>query len=223
MENNSTPSHPPNPSSYEPQQPASDTRRKKKSEGWRSVASTLAILISAPVIALLLITFVFQSYVVDGPSMENTLQDGDRLIVSKVGKSLSQLRDEDFLPDRGEIIVFAKKGTFDPVARGERQLIKRVVGLPGDRVTIQSGTVTIVNDDNPNGFNPDTTVGYNDLIASRGGATDIDITVPEGAVFVMGDNRSNSQDSRSFGVIASDEIIGELSVRIFPFHAISTF
>lgn len=155
--------------------------------------------------------------------MENSLQNGDRLIVTKAEKSIAQLRGEGFLPDRGEIIVFAKRGTFDPAARGERQLIKRVVGLPGERITIENGAVTIFNAANPNGFDPDTKTGYDDLISSRGGATDIDITIPEGSVFVMGDNRSNSQDSRSFGVIDSDEIIGRLSFRVLPLNAITRF
>lgn len=200
-------------------------RPRHSRESWRSVASTVAILITAPIVALLLITFVFQSYVVDGPSMESTLQDGDRLIVVKAGKTLSRLQGSDYIPNRGEIIVFARNGTFDPIAGGERQLIKRVIALPGERVVISNGKVTVYNDAWPNGFNPDTSGDYGDGIGSRGTSTDkdIDITVPEGEVFVMGDNRNNSQDSRIFGTVSSDEIVGELTMRIYPFDKVTTF
>ncbi len=200
-------------------------RRKQNNrrENWRSITSTLAILISAPIIALLLITFVFQSYVVDGPSMMQTLQDNDRLIVVKTGKTIATLQNEAYIPDRGDIIVFARFGTFDPIAGGERQLIKRVVGLPGERITVKSGVVTVFNEEFPDGFNPDTTGGYDNLLASRGGDKSVDITIPDGHVFVMGDNRSNSQDSRVFGPVDSSEIIGRLALRIYPFDSATTF
>lgn len=205
--------------------PPPPKRSRHTRENWRSVASTLAILITAPIVALLLITFVFQSYVVDGPSMENTLQDGDRLIVVKTGKTLSRLQGSDYIPSRGEIIVFARHGTFDPIAGGERQLIKRIIALPGERVVISNGRIKVYNNDWPNGFDPDTSGDYGDEIGSRGTSTDknVDITVPEGEVFVMGDNRNNSQDSRIFGTVSSDEIVGELAMRIYPFDKITTF
>lgn len=206
------------PPTYQPQAP-----RNRRREGAKSILSTIFILISAPLVALLLIAFVFQSYEVDGPSMERTLSNNDRLIVVKVGKTWSRITGEDYIPDRGEIIVFAKLGTIDPVAGSERQLIKRVIGLPGDRVVVANGQITIFNDDHSEGFDPDERGDYEDQIASRGGATDIDISVPDGHVFVMGDNRSNSLDSRTFGIISSDEIIGRLSLRIFPLNEIERF
>ena len=155
--------------------------------------------------------------------MEDTLHDGDRLIVVKTNKTWARLTNQAYVPPRGEIIVFAKLGTIDPMAGGERQLIKRVIGLPNDRVTVIDGHITIYNDEHPNGFDPDVAGGYDDLIASRGGATDIDINVPANHVFVLGDNRSNSLDSRTFGIISSDEVVGRLSLRIFPFGDIQRF
>ncbi len=155
--------------------------------------------------------------------MERTLKDSDRLIVTKTAKTWSRITNEPFIPDRGEIIVFAKLGTIDPVAGSERQLIKRVIGLPGDRVIVENGNITIFNDENPDGFDPDEVGGYADMIASRGGATDIDISVPDDYIFVMGDNRSNSLDSRSFGIISADEIVGRLAMRIFPLNEITRF
>lgn len=203
--------------------PSHPPKKTQQKESWKSVFSTFLVLLSAPIVALLLIAFVFQSYQVDGPSMENTLLNGDRLIVLKAGKTFASVRGEDFIPARGEIIVFAKLGTLDPANGKSKQLIKRVLGVPGDRVVVQSGTVTIFNQENPDGFNPSTTLGYADTIGSRGGNIDVDVTVPEGSVFVMGDNRSNSYDSRAFGPVKSEEIIGTLALRIFPFDSAQTF
>lgn len=207
-----------NPQSYPSRAP-----QKKRKESIKSLLSTLAILILAPLVALLLIAFVFQSYEVDGPSMEDTLQHQDRLIVLKTGRTISRITNQNYIPSRGDIIVFAKSGTVDPTAGGERQLIKRVIGLPNDRVTVRNGAVTIFNEEHPDGFDPDVVGSYADNIASRGGVSNIDTRVPEGHLFVMGDNRSNSLDSRTFGIIKSDEIVGRLALRIFPLDEIETF
>lgn len=213
-----SPALPPPP---EPPQPPRQKRQRK--ENIKSVLSTIGVLITAPLVALLLIAFVFQSYEVDGPSMENTLSDNDRLIVVKAGVTWANLRGENYVPDRGDIIVFAKRGTIDPAAGGERQLIKRVIGLPGDRVLIKGGRITITNDERTDGFDPDDELGYGDLIASRDANEDHDITVGENQIFVMGDNRSNSLDSRKFGAIDTDEVVGQLSTRIFPLDSITRF
>src|SRR3989344_8382668 len=80
----------------------------KPSGGWRSVASTLGILIAAPIIALALTAFVFQSYEVDGPSMETTLQNSDRLIVWKLQRSIARLTKKDPIPHRYDVVIFVK-------------------------------------------------------------------------------------------------------------------
>jgi len=205
--------------------PEDQTRRNSPAgpENWKSVASTLAILIAAPIIAVLLITFVFRSYEVDGPSMERTLFDNDRLIVVKVGKTWASIRGDDYIPERGEIIVFTKSGTLDPRAGGERQLIKRVTGVPGDRVVYENNRVTVYNAENPSGFNPDVVGGYEDTLGSLGGSNKTNVLVEPGEVFVMGDNRSQSSDSREFGTVPSEAIVGHLAVRFFPFDTITTF
>src|SRR5687768_4586298 len=81
-----------------------------KREGWKSAASTILILIIAPLIALFLVSFVFQSYEVDGPSMEQTLQNRDRLIVWKVPRTIARMTNKAFIPGRGEIVIFIKHG-----------------------------------------------------------------------------------------------------------------
>ena len=205
--------------------PADSTMRASSpiSEGWKGTISTLAILIAAPLIALLLITFVFQSYEVDGPSMQRTLLDNDRLIVLKTGKTWASLTGNDYIPERGEIIVFAKRGTLDPLVGGDRQLIKRIIGVPGDRVIYRNNRVTVYNPENPSGFNPDVIGGYQDSLGSLGGSRGVDVTLGPGEVFVMGDNRANSSDSREFGTVSSEEVIGQLVIRFFPFDKTTLF
>lgn len=190
--------------------------RKPVNEGARSVMSTLAIVILAPLIALLLINYVFQSYEVDGPSMQQTLHNADRLIVWKLPRTVARITNNDYIPHKGDIIVFAKNESINERTGEKKQLIKRVIGLPGDRVVVDEGMVTVYNDANPRGYNPDAgTVYEKDL---RGTTGNVDITVNEGEVFVLGDNRSNSSDSREFGSIKAEDIVGKLEFRIFPFN-----
>ncbi|HEX5796931.1 MAG TPA: signal peptidase I [Candidatus Saccharimonadales bacterium] len=201
----------------EPKEPASG-KPKVKQEAKRELFSTLAVLIIAPIIAILLTAFVFQSYQVDGPSMENTLHNNDRLIVTKLGKTWSRLTGGNYIPDRYSIVIFNYNGGFEVE---NKQLIKRVIGLPGDRVVVQNGAVTIYNEEHPGGFNPDTIVTEAPIVSSNKG--EADVTLKEGELFVMGDNRGNSLDSREFGPISSQDIVGHLSVRIFPFDSIKKF
>jgi len=190
-------------------------------EGLGSILSTLLILIVAPLIALLLTAFVFQSYEVDGPSMERTLQNHDRLIVMKTGKTWSRILGTSYIPKRGEIIVFNESPSIEK-GTSRRQLIKRVIGLPGEHVVVSGGHITIYNKASPNGFNPDLIGHYGANVAPTTPGN-VDITVPEGEVFVCGDNRTNSLDSRAFGTVPSADIIGNLTLRIYPFSTFERF
>lgn len=181
--------------------------------GWKNIGSTLAILIVAPILAVLITIFVFQSYEVYGMSMETTLQNGDRLIVQKLSKNWSRIRGKDYIPQRYEIVVFDKP-TFISNSTDVDHLIKRVIGLPGERVVVRNGEVTIYNVDNPNGFNPDDGQEYaKDILSTQG---DVDITVGRNEIFVMGDNRSNSLDSRNFGAVNGNFITGIATLRFLP-------
>lgn len=203
----------------EPENPINHPVPKSPKEGWRSVASTVALLAAAPLIALLLINYVFQSYQVDGPSMEASLQHEDRLVVLKVGKTWARLTDSSFIPKRGEIVVFDKSGLGS--SSNEKQLIKRVIALPGERVVIRDGIVTVYNDSNPDGFNPDQRADYGTSILSTNGS--VDLTVPNDHIFVCGDNRSNSLDSRDFGTVPAQNIVGTLALRIFPLNKLEAY
>lgn len=183
---------------------------------WKDTISTIGIIILAPIIALFLTHFVFQSYQVDGPSMETTLHNEDRLIVTKTAKTLSKLTGNAYIPKRYEIIIFNFNGSIGDGQVKEKQLIKRVVGLPGDRVVVKDGVVTIYNKEHPDGFLVDREGPEKSVIGNTPG-NDIDLTIKAGEVYVMGDNRENSLDSRVFGTVPANDIVGKLSLRIYPF------
>lgn len=175
----------------------------------------------APLIALFLITFVFQSYLVDGPSMETTLYNNDRLIVWKVPRTWARITGNDYIPKRGDVVVFTEPDLSKFGQDPGKQLIKRVIGLPGERVVVKDATITIFNKEHPAGFQPDKTLGYEAVVSDN--TTDIDVTIPQGKLYVVGDNRPNSLDSRAFGPIDADDVVGKLIIRILPLGDITRF
>lgn len=180
----------------------------KKSGG---ILSFFATILIALILVQVINMFLFQSYRVIGSSMFPTLNEGDLLIISRIGKTSAKVKKESYQPSRGDIIVFQS-----PVS--ELRLVKRVIGLPGERVVAKSGKLTVYNKENPSGFNPDKGTEYEDDIPTITSGN-VDITVPKGHLFVSGDNRegSNSLDSRNeLGTISQDLVAGKLSVRIWP-------
>jgi signal peptidase I len=188
----------------------------RKESGGKNIFATLAILIAAPIMALILTSFVFQSYEVFGPSMQQTLQNGDRLIVVKAPRTWSKIRRETFMPKRGQIVVFTKLDVLISSSDGNKQLIKRVIGLPGERVVVKDGEVTVYNKERPEGFQPDKEAAYGSTITKTGGQ--VDVVVGEDEVFVSGDNRDNSLDSRTFGPIKTKDIVGTAAFRFLPLN-----
>jgi signal peptidase I len=189
--------------------------------GWRGTVSTVAVLLLAPLLAILLTVFVFQSYQVDGPSMRTTLFNNDRLIVWKFGHTWARLTGHDYIPNRGDIIIFTDPHLSELNQDPSKQLIKRVIALPGERLVISDGVVTVYNQQHPNGFHPDTDLPYRRIAVDTAGT--IDVTIPAGQLFVLGDNRTNSEDSRIFGPIEAKNIIGKLVIRILPLSNIKRF
>ena len=182
----------------------------------------LIIFIVCVIIGTILInSFVFRSYNVVGPSMEETLYTGDRLIVNRLPVTWSNLRGEDYLPERGQIIVFKNPH----YSRGieDEYIVKRVIGLPGERVVLQNGVFTVYNDEHPEGFNPD-----DDNNGEPGTPTtgEVNTVVPNGSLFVAGDHRTGtySDDSRNgLGTIPLYDVIGPVGIRIFPFTEMRFF
>jgi len=142
-----------------------------------AIKEFLQSLVIAGILAFFIITFVAQSFVVDGRSMANTLQDGERLFVNKFIYRFQS-------PERGDIIVFSPKG-----APGQKY-IKRVIGLPGDTVYIKDGVTYVNGEAIEEKYLPEKMIG--DFGPYE---------VPTERVFVLGDNRNHSADSRFFSIV----------------------
>lgn len=202
-------------------QPVSDENTTYDGEatrrGWKNIASTVGIFLLAPILAVFITVFIFQSYEVYGQSMETTLQNGDRLIVQKLSKNWSKVWGNEYYPQRYEIVVFDRPPFLSTTSEEVEHLIKRVIALPGERVRIENSKVTVFNSEHPDGFNPDEAQEYAKSITNTPG--NVDITVSDGEIFVLGDNRTNSQDSRSFGSINASLINGIAKLRFVPVDA----
>lgn len=190
------------------------TPSKKKPDNAWGFLSTLAVIIGAILVAIFMMMFVFRSYQVDGPSMQPSLHNNDRLIIWKVPRTWAKITGNPYVPNRGDVIVFAERGL---ATVGSKELIKRVIGLPGDRVVIADGKVTVYNQEHPDGFSPDATLPYGKgLDLTTNTEEKVDQTIGSGEVYVMGDNRDNSMDSRVFGPVDANDIVGKLVLRVFP-------
>ncbi len=182
------------------------------------------MLLLAPLIAVFLTVFVFQSYQVDGPSMQETLHNNDRLIVWKLPRTWAKITGHQYVPKRGDIIIFSQSNLSQYGDSADtKQLVKRVIGLPGDHVVVKNNTITIYNDEHPEGFQPDDTLSYAKEAGITTTADNVDVTLKDNQLFVCGDNRSNSLDSRIFGPIKTDQVVGKLVVRILPLSKAERF
>jgi signal peptidase I len=187
----------------------------------KSFASFLIFIAGVVIAAFLINTYIFQSYYVDGTSMTPTLQNDDRLIIDKVERTFAGLQGKPYIPQRGQIVVL--DSSIVGINGRDEQLIKRVIGLPGDTVSIKDGAVTIKNAQNPNGFDVNDKLGLK--LQPTFIETPLEITIPDGQVFVMGDNRveNGSYDSRAFGPIEAKKIVGRLWARILPLDKAQVF
>ncbi len=168
-------------------------QKSPKERGIDMLFDVLELFIFSLVTVLLVTTFLFRHSIVDGSSMENTLHGGEHLIIS----------DLFYTPERGDIIVCE-----DYETSLRKPIVKRVIGLPGDHIVVTSDYTVYVNGDllqedyvYVDFYNPTPAV---------------DIVVPQGEVFVLGDHRNNSTDSRYFGTIKIDSILGRVLFRFYP-------
>lgn len=195
---------------------------------------SLVIFVCLVVVGTLALNaFVFRSYNVVGVSMENTLHGNDRIIVNRVPVSIAHLLGQEYVPERGQIIVFANGEATGPLTCDaqngvqDQYIIKRVIAFPGERVTVVDGTLTVYNDEYPNGFNPDESTRKSDTDGPKKYTSgEVDVVVPDGELFVAGDNRegSHSFDSRNgLGTVPYCRIIGPALLRLYPFNEIRLF
>ena len=185
-----------------------DLNEKQRSQ-LRAVWEWVFVVVIAIGAAMLIRLFLFQQYYIDGPSMQTTLMPQDRVLVNKMSYKLHDIH-------RGDVIVFDR--VTNEVQHDD--LIKRVLGLPGETLEIRSCIVYIngVQVDEPY-LNPEQTSQI-EPSARCGSHTDMaPIEVPEDMVFVMGDNRVQSFDSRDFGPIDTDKVRGRAFVVIWPASA----
>lgn len=203
-----------------PDEPPITTQLKSPSKLKGFLSFTLFI-VGVLVTAFLINQFIFQSYFVDGTSMTPTLQNNDRLIIEKVSRSFSAIQGKPYIPNRGQIVVL--DSSLVGVNGQEEQLIKRVIGLPGETIIIENNIVTIKNAASPQGFNVDVALGL--VLEPTYSSERIEITVPENHVYVMGDNRAQggSSDSRLFGPVAAEKLEGRLWARVLPIDQAELF
>ncbi len=191
-----------------------NVRRSRRAQNQRrALLEWIVAIVVAVVVAVVIKNWVAQTFVIPSKSMEDTLLVGDRVLVSKLAYRYGDIA-------RGDVIVFHNPDCADQQSFCEyAQLIKRVVGVPGDRVTAVEGQLVV------NG----------DVVAEKhlkpGSSTTMPgscdrygdgelITVAPGTLLVMGDNRNSSKDGRCFGPVAFDAVIGRAELRVWPLSRI---
>ncbi len=168
----------------------------------RSFWEILQFAIIALVIVIPIRAFVAQPFIVSGASMVPTFKNGDYLVVDELTYAFNK-------PERGDVIIF--KYPKDTT----KFFIKRIIGLPGETIEISGSAVTIINTDHPDGFIMDEPYVKNTAI------NHIKAVLGDDEYFVMGDNRSASSDSRSWGTLPENLITGRAFVRLLPINNIN--
>jgi signal peptidase I len=181
-------------------------RQNRRRTGIRSAIEWAVLIGAALLIAIVIKTFLFQAFWIPSESMVPTLREDDRVLVNKLSYRLHDV-------NRGDIVVFeAPEGANSDI----KDLVKRVIGLPGDTISFRNGHVQVNGRRLDEPYLPEGTV-----TEPKNGVSSID--VPAGSIFVMGDNRGASTDSREFGPVDEDDIVGRVFVRIWPPSRIGFF
>ena len=181
-------------------QPPEKTQAKRDPAAGLDLYLNVRVLVSMMAVFVLLFTFVARIIVVSGPSMENTLKGGDLILIWSLG----------YTPKQGDIVVLTQE------SYQEDSIVKRVIAVEGQRVDIDYSTGAVYVDDVP--LEEDYTKELMHLPSFGEGINHV--TVPEGCIFVMGDNRNHSADSRdpAIGIVDTRCVIGRGLSVIFPFN-----
>lgn len=187
-------------------------KQKKNSILKAELLDFIRTLITFAIIYFVVKGYIAQPFLVKGRSMEQTFSDGDYLIVDQLSYNFTT-------PKRSDIVVFHTE--FIQGGKESEYYIKRVIGVPGDRVVIKDGNVILYKD---NGNIP---TKLEEAYLIEGLKTiapnSIDVVLKDHEYFVMGDNRGNSSDSRYWGPVDKEYIVGKPIVRLFPFNTITLF
>jgi signal peptidase I len=176
-----------------------DGEAAKAKRRHRVLVDWVVVIGVALLVAFLVRTFVLAHFVVDGPSMLNTLHDGDRVLVNKLSYRLHD-------PNRGDVVVL-----HEDSGATDRDLIKRVIALPGETIEMHDCKVLI------DGQTLDEPYLDPEVVTPGNCGGDFEpVFVPEGEAFVMGDNRPGSQDSRRIGPVDDDDLVGQAFVVFWP-------
>ncbi|WP_439693724.1 signal peptidase I [Curtobacterium sp. SP.BCo] len=176
----------------------------RKRPGWKFLRDLVVIVVVALLASFLVKAYLVRSFYIPSASMENTLLIGDRVIVNELVPGVVPLR-------RGDVVVFQDPGGWLGPGQGD-DLIKRVIGLPGDRVSCcdAQGRLSV------NGHAVDEPYVVLQAGSDRVSLQDFSVTVPKGQLWVMGDNRYESADSRVHGTVPESDVVGRAFLTTWP-------
>ena len=183
----------------------------------RWIKEAAVVVVVAILVAVLLRAFVVQTFFIPSGSMEPTLQIGDRILVNKLSYHFHGV-------DRGNIVVFSRPPTENCGGPEVNDLVKRVIGLPGDVISLSGGYVYIDGKKLDESWLPASEQGI--TVAGPAGNTSNlarPYRVPNDNYFVMGDNRTDSCDSRYWGPISRSLIVGKVELRVWPLSSLHIF
>jgi signal peptidase I len=198
-----------------PETPPAPPPRRSSSARW--IREGVIVVVVAVLVAVLLRTFVVQTFFIPSGSMEPTLQIGDRILVDKLSYHLHGV-------DRGDIVVFSRPPAENCGGPEVNDLVKRVIGLPGDVISLSGGFVDIDGKRLDESWLPASEQGITSA-GPTGHHYDLahPYRIPTDDYFVMGDNRTDSCDSRYWGPIPKSLIVGKVVVRVWPISSIKLF
>ena len=188
-----------------------------RSSSTRWIREGIIVVVVAVLVAVLLRTFVVQTFFIPSGSMEPTLQIGDRILVNKLSYHLHGV-------DRGDIVVFSRPPAENCGGPEVNDLVKRVIGLPGDVISLSRGYVYIDGKRLNESWLPAAEQGITSA-GPTGNALQprAPYHIPANDYFVMGDNRNDSCDSRYWGPIKQSLIVGKVEVRVWPISSLRIF
>jgi signal peptidase I len=185
-----------------------DRLKKNRSLFLKQIFEWIVVIAIALIVAMLVRLFLLQQFYISGPSMETTMFSDNRVLVSKLSYKIGEI-------DRGDVVVF-DRATMNGSQIEHDDLIKRVIGLGGETIEIRDCTVYIDGKKLEETYLPSRDMGLENL-SDRCGVVSMPVTTIENdEVFLVGDNRPQSFDSRMFGPIKKDLIIGQAFVLIWP-------